>query len=622
MVSVIIYKRMGVSNAEIAFYTGLFYLPWVIKPLWGPLVDIYWTKRKWSIMMQALMGLFLMLTALALQGEARILWWTGTLLLFSAIAVLSATHDIAADGFYMLGLNPNQQAKFVGIRSTFYRLAIIVGQGVLVMTAGVLESRTGPQPVPIMVQAGPADAALVAPAPITPPHDRYLISPLSLSVNAGSATTVSIALREVPQTTVTINLNQVPSVWYKTMFRVGDEFLVGARAVADGKDVLEFPPGSTAAKEFVISANERLKTEVTVRFTITSGNIPLSWGIILGSVGIAFILAAFLHMFTLPKPLADSGTSATVPFYQAAWWLGLAVLVPFTAIVVVGVYLHSFGLAQLPRIFTDGTDAAVKAFTARWSDPLKFVVMVGTAVVGILLLKVNAIGSRAKNLFSAASTRSGIGFDEVFYSFFQKKKIGVMIAFLLLYRLGDAMLSKMGPPFLLDTVDKGGLGFSVTTVGFIYGTCGILGLTVGGILGGLTLASGGLKKWLLPMAILVNLPNVLYAYMAFTQPESMWIVLTCVVIEQFFYGFGFAAYMLFLLYIAGSGERKTSHYALGTGFMALSMMLPGMLSGILQENLGYPLFFVTVSVLSLLGVLICLFVPLDKNFGKKEESSS
>jgi PAT family beta-lactamase induction signal transducer AmpG len=614
-VSVIIYKRLGVPNADIALYTSLFYLPWVIKPLWGPLVDLYGTKRRWTLIMQALMGLALMGTALMLQGEAKAMWWTGTLLLFTATAFLSATHDIAADGFYMLGLNPNQQAKFVGIRSTFYRIAIIVGQGVLVMTAGVLESRTGKEPVPILIQGGPAGTVLAAPAPKQMNHDLVRVDPLSAAVEAGKSTTLTISLIKVPETTVTLTVNQVPSAVHKYMFKYGSEFLISG-AAADGRDILEFAPGTTQPLTAIIKANEKLSEPVEVRFNIGAGDIPLSWGIILGGVGAFFLLVTLWHAFTLPKPAEDAGTSAKVPFMQAAFWLGVAVMVPFVGLFAVGYFTHDGLLNWVTQGLKDKElAAAIKAF----NDPLKFVVMAGIMALVLLIIRVGILRRAAGGLFYRASERSGIGFADVFVTFFQKPGIYQMLAFLLLYRLGDAMLVKMGPPFFLDSREAGGLGLSTTDVGLVKGTCGILGLTIGGIIGGLMLAKGGLKKWLFPMALLTNLPNTLYAYMAIYQPESIGVVIACVVTEEFFYGFGFSAYMFYMIYIAGQGERKTSHFALCTGFMALGMMLPGMISGLMQATMGYPMFFTTVAALSALGVIVVFFVPLDKDFGKKEE---
>src|SRR5512136_2776167 len=157
--SVVMYKRLGISNTDIALYTSWLYLPWVIKPLWSPFVDITRTKRFWVVAMQFLVSFGLALVAFSIQGSAFFKW---SLFLFWIMAFASATHDIAADGFYMLALTKHEQAWWVGMRSTFYRTAMIVGSGLLVVLAGVLESRNGLPPVRIAVEAV-AETGMTAP---------------------------------------------------------------------------------------------------------------------------------------------------------------------------------------------------------------------------------------------------------------------------------------------------------------------------------------------------------------------------------------------------------------------------------------------------------------------------
>ncbi|MBQ5507049.1 MAG: MFS transporter, partial [Prevotella sp.] len=135
-ISLVLYKQLGLSNTEITFYTSWLYLPWVIKPLWSPFIDLIKTKRWWIVTMELLIGAAFGGVAFMIPTS---LWLQGTLFFFWVMAFASATHDIAADGFYMLGLDTHQQAWFVGIRSTFYRLATIFGQGILVMIAGNLQ---------------------------------------------------------------------------------------------------------------------------------------------------------------------------------------------------------------------------------------------------------------------------------------------------------------------------------------------------------------------------------------------------------------------------------------------------------------------------------------------------
>ncbi|MDZ8078489.1 MAG: MFS transporter [Nostoc sp. DcaGUA01] len=387
-VSVIFYKKLGIDNAQITLWTSFLYLPWVIKMFWGPIVDIYSTKRKWITYTQLAMSACLALVAFCLQLPN---FFFISLTALTIGAFISATYDIATDGFYLLALSPEQQAFFVGIRSLFYRLAVIFGSGILVVMAGQLE----------------------------------------------------------------VSLN----------------------------------------------------------------NIPLSWTFAIGFSALILGILFIFHRLILPVPESD---------FQ-------------------------------------GQKAAKK-----------------------------------------------INFWSIISSYFAQNKIINIIAFILLYRLGEAMLVKIASLFLLDKAEVGGLGLSTSDVGLAYGTFGVISLICGGILGGLLISKYGLKKCLLTMALALNLPDIFYVYMAYTKP-SLTLVYPLVSLEQFGYGFGFTAFSVYLMYIC-QGEYKTSHFAISTGIMALGMMLPGLISGYLQKALGYPLFFILVCLLTIPGMIAMFFIPL------KEES--
>jgi PAT family beta-lactamase induction signal transducer AmpG len=394
-VSVVMYKRLGISNTDIALYTSWLYLPWVIKPLWSPVVDLMGTKRVWTVAMQGVIGVTLALVALSIPAPR---FFQYTIAFFWLMAFSSATHDIAADGFYMIGLRQHQQAAFVGIRSTFYRIAMIAGEGAIVVLAGMLETRFG----------------------------------------------------------------QLRTAWQITMFAVAG----------------------------------------------------------------VFIAAFIYHLFVLPRPAAD------------VW--------------------RSSGNRQ----------------------PL------------------------AREFF------------KVFAEFFKKHGIVTMLAFLLLFRFSEAQLVKLAYPFLLDEHSVGGLGLDTSQVGFIKGTIGVVALLAGGILGGLVISRHGLRYWLWPMVFMMNLPNLVYVYLAYAQPSSLWLIGTAVSIEQFGYGFGFTAYMLYMIMVS-EGEHKTAHFAICTGFMALSMMLPGMFSGWVQELLGYQHFFVWVMISTIPCFVVAALVKIEPGFGRK-----
>ena len=206
-------------------------------------------------------------------------------------------------------------------------------------------------------------------------------------------------------------------------------------------------------------------------------------------------------------------------------------------------------------------------------------------------------------------------FCNTFVSFFQKKGIVPALLFMLTYRLGESQLVKLASPFLLDQREVGGLALSTSEVGFVYGTVGVVALLLGGILGGMAISKHGLKAWLWPMALAISLPNLVYLYMAYAMPEGMVVVNICVAIEQFGYGFGFTAYTMYLMLFA-EGSYKTSHYAISTGIMALGMMLPGMISGWIQEQIGYQHFFIWVMICC---VPLFVILPFLRFQGSKKQ---
>ena len=410
-VAVIMYKKMGLSNTQVALYTSWLYLPWVIKPLWSPFIDLIKTKRWWVNAMQTLI-------AAAFAGVAFFIptthWVQVTMAFFWLLAFASATHDIAADGFYLHGLQEKEQSFFVGIRNTFYRVAMIVGQGLLVMFAGWVE-----------------------------------------------------------QGKIFPNL------------------------------------GASAA----------------------GGNrIALAWSLAFYLLAGIFLALTIWHRFILPKPASDA-----------------------------------------PR----------------------------------------------KDINASTIWRN---FATTFVSFFQKPHMGLMLFFLLTYRLGESQLVKIAQPFMLDDKAAGGLALTTADVGAIYGTLGVIALLLGGILAGMVISRGGFKKWILPMALAINVPDLLYVLLASLKISSVPLVSACVALEQFGYGFGFTAYTMYLIYVA-QGEHKTAHYAIGTAFMALGMMLPGMAAGWISDHIGYTMFFVWACICTIPGIVAALLVrrQLPADFGTKTE---
>ena len=392
--SVIMYKNLGLSNTDIALYTSWLYLPWVIKPLWSPVLELVGSARGWILAMQCFIGAALAAVGLTLPTDDYFRW---TLVAFWLLAFSSATHDIAADGFYMQALKEHQQAAFVGVRSTFYRLAMIGGQGGLVYLAGMLQQQ--------------------------------------------------------------------------------------------------------------------------------SGSFVSAWASVFMLLGGFFIVLAGYHRWQLPYP--EQAVSHAVP--------------------------------SAPTFFRD--------------------------------------------------------FWRVFVAFFKRPGIGVMLAFMLLYRFPEAQLLKLAVPFLLDTPEAGGLGLSTQQVGIVYGTVGVSALTIGGILGGIVISRIGLKRALWPLVLCVHLPNLIFVALAVFLPANLWLLGAALAVEQFGYGFGFTAYLLYMIMIS-QGPHKTAHYAICTGFMALGMMIPGMWSGWLQDQLGYLNFFIWVCVAAIPSLVVVSRVTIEPGFGK------
>jgi PAT family beta-lactamase induction signal transducer AmpG len=397
-VAVVLYKNLGISNTDIALYTSWLYLPWVIKPLWSPVVDLLGTKRRWIVTLQFGVGASLAMVALALPAPHFLQL---TLAVFWLMAFASATHDIAADGFYLLALPPHTQAAFVGVRGTFYRLAMIAGQGGLVYLAGRLSERTG--------------------------------------------------------------------------------------------------------------------------------QVVTGWVVVFSVVAAVFGAAALYHLWALPQPGSDRASPQSQTF---------------------------------------------------WSD-----------------------------------------LAAVFAAFFRKPGIGRILAFLLLYRFAEAQLLKLVTPFLLDPRTGGGLGLKTQDVGIAYGTVGVTALVTGGLLGGWVTSRAGLGKVLWPLMICMHLPNLIFVALAVWQPAALPLVSGAIALEQFGYGFGFTAYLVYMLMVAGgpdgSSVHKTAHYALCTGFMALGMMLPGMWAGWLQARLGYVHFFIWTCLATLPSFIAAALIRIDPGFGRK-----
>lgn len=590
--SVILYKRLGISNTDIALYTSWLYLPWVIKPFWSPFVDLLKTKRWWIVSMQLLLGAGFAGIAFTIPVS---FFFQATLAFFWLMAFSSATHDIAADGFYMLALDHNQQALYVGIRSTFYRVATILGQGLLIILAGWLESATGPDPVKIDVEVSPqyTCGTFALPEVATAPAEStaalsFVVSQSTLTLGTAGVSADSVrnwvgrvedwnrshgflveeragehAASDVETGWWTRRVSRPLGEWIRTHFgerregevsttdRVGD---VGIAAVSLSR---EPAPDEEVVLNTTMNRGDRSVSLIhgeRLRFDRTNWNQP------------AYLVFQADAKLNQPSHAEYKGLSGNIPF---AWSITFFVLAGL--FVLFGIY-HRF---VLPRPATDHGRSDLKP-----KDILR-------------------------------------EFSATFVSFFKKPQAAAAIFFMLTFRFSEAQLLKLINPFLLDSKEVGGLGLTTGEVGMVYGTVGIIGLTIGGIIGGVAAARGGLRKWIWPMTLSMLLTCLTFVYLSFSQTDNLFVINTCVFVEQFGYGFGFTAYMLYLMYYA-DGEQKTAHYAICTGFMALGMMLPGMFAGWMQEMLGYNHFFIWVMLCSIVPIVAVALLKIDPNYGKKE----
>lgn len=558
-VSVIMYKRLGISNADIALYTSWLYLPWVIKPLWSPIVDILRTKRFWIYSMQLLIGAGMAGVAFTIPMPD---FFQFTLAFFWLIAFSSATHDISADGFYMLALSESQQSFFVGIRSTFYRVAMIAGQGLLVIFAGYLEST---------LALGPAELKVIT--------NQNKFFEQTIKVDSIGAKQLSGNLRLIANPSY-LEISTRPQTResadfcsnFAHNFNIMNGFIKEPSVISDTTTRTDLV-GNIGIVKFYLSKQPDKDDEYLVNLDYINGNhgIKIIEGKTLKFTAYNWNKPAFA-VFQLDSTIAEK-TEAT--FKAQVDKVPLAWVFTFSVIGILFILFFIYHKVILPKPITDKH------------------------------IGVNRQSSILKEFF------------RTFFRFFEKKKIIIVIAFLLLFRLGEAQLVKMAAPFMLDNKEIGGLGLTTSDVGFIYGTVGIIALVIGGLLGGFAISRKGLRFWLWPMLIAINIPDLLYVYMAYTQPNNIWIIYSCVAVEQFGYGFGFTAYMMYMIYVS-DGEYKTSHYAIATGFMALGMMLPGMISGFIQEAIGYKFFFIWVVIATIPSFLIAKFIPLEYQFGKKK----
>lgn len=586
-ISVIMYKRMGISNTDIALYTSWLYLPWVIKPFWSPFVDLLKTKRWWIVTMQLLIGAGFAGIAFTIPLP---FFFQATLAFFWLLAFSSATHDIAADGFYMLGLDTNQQAMYVGIRSTFYRVATIMGQGILIILAGFLESTSGSEPVKINIDASPRYTQSTF---VLPQIENTLFQEGEIHFVTDKEV-VQIGTHGVNKDSLQLFLDNVSALNHE------NGFVVKEVETKDGED-----KASESWWTSHISApfgNWIKSTFGEKRFVAESDHT--------GNIGVVAV-----RLSKQPEQDKEMVLNTTMNRGDNSISLLQGDRLTFNAS---NWDKPAYMVFQIDPKLTESSNAEYKGLSGNipfaWS--ITFFVLAGLFLFFSFYHRValpKPDSDKAHAHVTAASILSE--FTETFKSFFKKPQAAAAIFFMLTYRFSEAQLLKLINPFLIDPKDVGGLGLTTGEVGLVYGTVGIIGLTLGGIIGGFAAARGGLRRWLWPMTLSMLLTIATFLYLSFSQTDNLIIINICVFIEQFGYGFGFTAYMLYLMYYS-DGEQKTAHYAICTGFMALGMMLPGMFAGWLQEQLGYNHFFIWVMICSVVPIIAVALLKIDPSYGK------
>jgi MFS transporter, PAT family, beta-lactamase induction signal transducer AmpG len=588
--SLVMYKRLGVSNADATFYTSWFYLPWVIKPLWSPLVDLLKTKRWWIVIMQLIIGVGFggVALGLPLPGFFKI-----TMIFFWLLAFSSATHDIAADGFYMLSLNEHQQTYFVGIRSTFYRIAMITGQGLLIILAGYFETSTGLPPIEINASANPAFSK------------EFRMPEIQEQNSVGEGQTFFAVF----PAKVEISTQNIPAEKLDSIRKVvtGYNQENGFVAVQSGSESNANNQSKKSLWTAYISSPLRnfLKEHFQAKTAALSGKT------LTGNVAVVAVKLS-------TKPEENKEMVLNTKFRNGDNSIRLIEgerLMFNTTNYDKPAYL----LLQCDSKLKRPTQAVFKGISGNihlaWS--ITFLILAGMFVLFSIYHRLILPYPKSDKQVAGQDQNLIKEFFKTFASFFRRKDIWVILSFLMLYRVGEAQLIKMASPFMLDSRQLGGLGLTTGEVGLIYGTFGILALTAGGILGGIAASRKGFKYWLWWMVLAINVPHLAYVYLSFAQPENQLVIGLCAAIEQFSYGFGFTAYMLYMIYIS-EGKNKTAHFAIATGFMALGMMLPGMFSGWLQEIIGYRNFFVWVMLCMIPGMIPVFFVRVNPEFGIKK----
>jgi PAT family beta-lactamase induction signal transducer AmpG len=617
-VATIVYKDLGIANNEIARWTSLIAIPWSLQLLLGPLVDLNFTKRKWILGCQLLITAGLAATPFLLNLPQAFPISLGVLFIS---AIFSALCNIATDGFILIALRREQQSLFAGFMTTFFRLGRLACTGLLLMYVGSL----------MKIEAAPVSTTQPGTVLQLKSKDGFeLTREAQVTINAGVLTNEK-GLALYPEIDVPANVRAVK-------FEADGRVVDADTQQPLGQLTLAIGDGREKLKEAAPSASTN---GVTPAETKAAKSRTAAWTAALIVLAAVYGIGHFTNRFTIPRAPQDveksgGGVETKKTIIQSLLLIGMGVGGYFVASAVVRLSAHA-----LSTMLGGGPDK-----WAGWSlinpekwdaaNPDKAVFMLGvrtpfTPVVaevvqlGICIAIVAFAYNAAKRLIIGTET------ERIYRSYATQSGIFAILAFMLFYRFGEVMVARMSPLFLKDSVTAGGLAIPNDQLGIIKGVIGVLGIIIGGIAGGAMISKLGLKKSFIPIALAMHIPNLLYLYAA-TQntqlnmmpvagfkfliwniPSFSGTLAIIDFVDQFGYGFGYAGYMIYLMYVAQRGNYKTAHYAIGTGLGALFITVAGVLSGVVQSNFGYVAFFATVIVCTIPGMLTLFFIPWDED---------
>lgn len=557
-VSVIMYQKLEVTNSEIIYYTSLLYLPWLIKPFWSPLIDAIGTKRSWILFSQFLLSISFAVIAFLIQLPD---FFQFTIIAFWIVSFIAATFDIAVDGFYLVALKESQQSFFIGLRNSFFKLALISTATLIILFSNQIEKIFSVAPAEFKIVANP-DKFFEATIKVDSLQIKEQKGPLRLISSTSYleistkpktkdqvifyknfARNMNIMNGFVNQSVLepdTSRLNDLVGNIGLIKFHLSkkpsdnDEFLINLKFI-DGDNKFNIIEGNSfkftslnwnKPAFAVIQVDSNLTQKSVAVFSAGVEKFSLGWSIIFGAIAIIFFILFFYHKFILPEPKKD------------------------------------------------------------------------------------------ESLVNKKNTSVGKEFFRSFARYFEKKKIILIILFFILYLFGHSHISKVITQYLADDKLIGGLSFQNNVIKIIKGFSTIA-FSIGSFLAGYLIYKKGLKSLMMTFTVMMNISLIIYIILSWLQSENFWLVSSLISVENFCYGFGFSLIIMYMLNVS-EGDYPASHFAISFGFMSLGILLSEMSSLIIKDALGYKYFFIWVMIATIPSFILVKLIPIEYNFGKKK----